>query len=51
MPFATAPDGTRLQFDPGSRQQGIISVLTTSHRQNFLVPPRPHRAFPLVEFL
>jgi hypothetical protein len=45
------PDGTRLQFDPGSRQQGINSVLTTTHRQNFLVPPRRHRAFPLVELL
>jgi hypothetical protein len=45
------PDGTRLEFDPGSRQQGINSVLTTTHRQNFLVPPRRHRAFPLVELL
>jgi hypothetical protein len=45
------PDGPRLQFDPGSRQQGINSVLTTTHRQNFLVPPRRHRAFPLVELL
>jgi len=26
-------------------------VLTTTHRQNFLVPPRRHRSFPLVERL
>jgi hypothetical protein len=24
-------------------------VLTTTHRQNFLVPPRRHRSFPLAE--
>ncbi|HEV8064993.1 MAG TPA: hypothetical protein VGP46_09185 [Acidimicrobiales bacterium] len=27
------------------------AVLHTTHRQNFLVPPRAHRSFPLVEFL
>jgi hypothetical protein len=43
------PDGTKLPLAPGARGQGINSVLTTTHRQNFLVPPRPHRAFPLVE--
>ena len=31
-----------------SRGQGFNSVLKTTHRQNFLVPPRPHRSFPLV---
>jgi hypothetical protein len=45
------PDGTHLQFDRGDRGQGINAVLKTTHRQNFLVPPRAHRAFPLVEFL
>jgi len=25
--------------------------LTTTHRQNFLVPPRPHRALPLVDLI
>jgi hypothetical protein len=43
------PDGTELPFEPGSRGQGINAVLKTTHRQNFLVPPRRHRAFPLVE--
>jgi NADPH:quinone reductase-like Zn-dependent oxidoreductase len=31
--------------------EGIYSVLFTTHRQNYLVPPRRHRAFPLAEFL
>jgi hypothetical protein len=43
------PDGTRLEFAPGSRGQGFNAVLTTTHRQNFLVPPRRHRSFPLAE--
>jgi hypothetical protein len=45
------PDGTRLPFERGARGQGLNSVLTTTHRQNFLVPPRRHRSFPLVELL
>jgi hypothetical protein len=45
------PGGTTLPFEPGSRGQGINSVLRTTHRQNFLVPPRLHRSFPLVEIV
>jgi hypothetical protein len=45
------PDGTKLPFDPGSRGQGINAVLRTTHRQNFMVPPRVHRSFPLAELL
>jgi hypothetical protein len=45
------PDGSSVPIDPRSRQQGFNSILRTTHRQNFLVPPRRHRAFPLVEFL
>lgn len=45
------PDGTRLPLQPRSRAQGLNSVLRTTHRQNFLVPPRPRRSFPLVELL
>ncbi|MGH9012640.1 MAG: hypothetical protein ACRDZ1_01660 [Acidimicrobiia bacterium] len=29
--------------------QGLERFLTATRRQNFLVPPRRHRAFPLVE--
>jgi hypothetical protein len=43
------PDGTRLPFVPRARGQGFNSVLRASHRQNFLVPPRRHRSFPLAE--
>jgi hypothetical protein len=45
------PDGTRLPFGPGDRGQGFNSILRTTHRQNFIVPPRRHRSFPLVELL
>jgi hypothetical protein len=43
------PDGTKLEFEPFSRGQGFNLVLQTTHRQNFLVPPRRHRSFPLAE--
>ena len=43
------PGGKKLAIPPGDRGQGINSVLTTTHRQNFLVPPRRHRSFPLSE--
>jgi hypothetical protein len=45
------PDGTKLPFQPRDRGQGFNSILRTTHRQNFLVPPRRHRSFPLVELL
>jgi hypothetical protein len=45
------PDGTKLPFAPRDRGQGFNSILRTTHRQNFLVPPRSHRSFPLVELI
>jgi deferrochelatase/peroxidase EfeB len=45
------PDGTELYFEPHDRGQGFNSILTTTHRQNFLVPPRKHRSFPLSELM
>ena len=45
------PDGSSVPLDPRSRTQGFNSILHTTHRQNFLVPPRRHRAFPLAELL
>lgn len=42
------PNGT-IALEPRDRAQGFNSVLSTTHRQNFLVPPRRHRAFPLAE--
>jgi hypothetical protein len=43
------PDGAPLPLEPRARGQGFNSVLRTTHRQNFLVPPRTRRSFPLVE--
>jgi hypothetical protein len=43
------PGGSRLVFETGSRGRGFNSILATTHRQNFLVPPRAHRSFPLSE--
>ena len=45
------PDGTRLPFEPASRGLGFNAILATTHRQNFLVPPRRHRSFPLSELI
>lgn len=41
--------GGKIPFVPRARQQGFNSVLSTTHRQNFLVPPRRHRSFPLAD--
>jgi len=43
------PHGARLGFETGSNGRGFNSILSTTHRQNFLVPPRAHRSFPLSE--
>ena len=43
------PDGTTLAFEPRAEGQGFNSILRTTRRQNFLVPPRAHRSFPLSE--
>jgi hypothetical protein len=41
--------GGKIAFEPRAREQGFNSILSTTHRQNFLVPPRRHRSFPLAE--
>lgn len=43
------PGGKKLPVAPRNRAAGFNSVLTTTHRQNFLVPPRRHRSLPLAE--
>lgn len=48
------PDGTNLRTGPNALTDaniGINSVMAATHRQNFLVPPRARRSFPLVELL
>jgi hypothetical protein len=44
-------DGKHTGLDPRDERLGFNSVLRTTHRQNFLVPPRAHRSFPLAELL
>ena len=39
------------QFQVDEDENGLERFLTTTRRQNFLVPPRRHRAFPLVELV
>ena len=42
-------DGSSLGIDARSPAQGFNQFLHATHRQNFVVPPRAHRAFPLAE--
>ena len=46
-------DGVEHQerFDLPDENVGFTSVLINTHRQNFLLPPRAHRAMPLAEML
>jgi hypothetical protein len=46
-------DSQDLQARHGLADQdlGFTDVLTTTHRQNYLLPPRAHRSFPLAEVL
>jgi hypothetical protein len=43
------PNGKGTGLPPRDAELGLNSVLRTTHRQNFLVPPRAHRSFPLAE--
>jgi hypothetical protein len=45
------PDGTDLRGSISDTQNGINGVMQATHRQNFVVPPRAHRSFPLVELM
>jgi hypothetical protein len=47
------PDGTNLRtsYGLGDDQIGINSLMRATHRQNYVVPPRAHRSFPLAELL
>ncbi len=37
------------EYNVAAKNNGLERFLTATRRQNFLVPPRAHRAFPLVE--
>jgi hypothetical protein len=48
------PDGTNLRagtYNVGDDANGINGFIHATHRQNFLIPPRRHRSFPLAELL
>ncbi|HEV8463172.1 MAG TPA: hypothetical protein VGQ38_20970 [Gaiellaceae bacterium] len=40
-------DGSSLQIDPRATAQGFNNFIHATHRQNFVVPPRSRRSFPL----
>jgi hypothetical protein len=44
-------DGVVVPIGPRAPEQGLNAVLRTTHRQNFIVPPRRHRSFPLLELV
>ena len=43
--------GSTLGLDPRDRALGFNRFVHATHRQNFVVPPRQHRSFPLAEFV
>ncbi|MBJ7611913.1 MAG: hypothetical protein JF924_06280 [Candidatus Dormibacteraeota bacterium] len=43
--------GFRTRYGLTDDKVGFNSLIQTTHRQNFLVPPRKHRSFPLAELL
>ena len=43
------PDGRSTGLIPHDAELGFNSILRTTHRQNYLVPPRARRSFPLAE--
>jgi hypothetical protein len=44
-------DGSSLPLDPRAPAQGFNSFIHATHRQNFVVPPRALRSFPLADRL
>jgi hypothetical protein len=46
------PDGTKVREAPYNipdKANGINAMIRATHRQTFLIQPRRHRSFPLVE--
>ena len=41
----------KAQHDLADEDLGFTKMLVTTHRQNYLLPPRAHRSFPLAELL
>ncbi|MDQ3865674.1 MAG: hypothetical protein M3304_02430 [Actinomycetota bacterium] len=51
FPDGVLPDTTNLRGEIPDTNNGINSRMAATYRQNFLVPPRSKRSFPLVELL
>jgi len=49
MRNAAAAQKFQVEFNVAAGDNGLERFLTATRRQNFLVPPRRHRSFPLVE--
>ncbi|HEU5332282.1 MAG TPA: hypothetical protein VFU73_05955 [Actinocrinis sp.] len=49
MRTAVAAQDLQVQFGVDPDDNGLERFITATRRQNFLVPPRRHRAFPLLE--
>ena len=45
-----AAQDLQAQFKVDPDDNGIERFMTATRRQNFLAPPRRHRAFPLLEY-
>ncbi|MGI8750746.1 MAG: DUF7405 family protein [Acidimicrobiales bacterium] len=41
----------KTRYDLADEDLGFTKMLVTTHRQNYLLPPRAHRSFPLAELL
>ena len=50
MRVGVAAQDLQVQFNVDPGDNGLERFITATRRQNFLVPPRPRRAFPLTEF-
>jgi hypothetical protein len=50
MRVNVAAQDLQVQFNVQADDNGLERFITATRRQNFLVPPRPRRAFPLTEF-
>jgi hypothetical protein len=45
------PGGADYPVTATGRAAGINAIMKASHRQNYVIPPRKNRSFPLAEFL
>jgi hypothetical protein len=44
-------DRSQTPYSVTNDNTGINAAIEATHRQNYLIPPRAHRSFPLVELM